>query len=47
MDAENRIARARDGRAETLVELYERAGYSRAEPAFLQPADIFLELSGE
>src|SRR5258708_7697299 len=47
MDAENRIARARDGRAETLVELYERAGYLRAEPAFLQPADIFLELSGE
>lgn len=47
MDAENRIARARQGRAEALVELYERAGYSRVEPAFLQPADIFLELSGE
>src|SRR3984893_6725178 len=47
MDAENRIARARDVRAKTLVELYERAGYLRAEPAFLQPADIFLELSGE
>ena len=47
MDAENRIARARDGRAETLVELYERAGYLRVEPAILQPADIFLELSGE
>ena len=47
MDAENRIARARDGRAEALVELYERAGYVRVEPAILQPADIFLELSGE
>jgi ATP phosphoribosyltransferase regulatory subunit len=47
MDAENPIARARDGRAETLVELYERAGFLRVEPAILQPADIFLELSGE
>lgn len=34
-------------RAETLVDLYERAGYLRAEPAVLQPADVFLELSGE
>lgn len=34
-------------RAETLVDLFERAGYLRAEPAVLQPADVFLELSGE
>ncbi|MDP1909361.1 MAG: ATP phosphoribosyltransferase regulatory subunit, partial [Hyphomicrobium sp.] len=34
-------------RAETLVDLYERAGYQRAEPDILQPADVFLELSGE
>ncbi len=34
-------------RAEALVDLYERAGYARAEPAVLQPADVFLELSGE
>ncbi len=34
-------------RAETLVDLYERAGYLRAEPDLLQPADVFLELSGE
>ena len=46
MNAENRT-RARDGRAESLVEIYERAAYVRVEPAILQPADIFLELSGE
>ena len=37
----------KNGRASALVELYERAGYARAEPAILQPAEIFLELSGE
>jgi ATP phosphoribosyltransferase regulatory subunit len=37
----------KNGRAAALVELYERAGYARAEPAILQPAEIFLELSGE
>jgi ATP phosphoribosyltransferase regulatory subunit len=37
----------KNGRALALVELYERAGYSRVEPAILQPAEIFLELSGE
>jgi len=47
MDAETRLSSARDSRAETLVEIYERAGYARVEPAILQPADIFLELSGE
>jgi ATP phosphoribosyltransferase regulatory subunit len=39
--------RARNGRANGLVDLYERAGYVRVEPAVLQPADIFFELSGE
>jgi ATP phosphoribosyltransferase regulatory subunit len=39
--------RARNGRAEALVELYERAAYVRVQPAILQPADAFLELSGE
>lgn len=38
---------ARNGRANVLVELYERAGYARVEPEILQPAEIFLELSGE
>jgi ATP phosphoribosyltransferase regulatory subunit len=36
-----------NGRAETLVASYERAGYSRCEPAILQPAEPFLDLSGE
>jgi len=40
-------ARARNGRAEALVDLYERAAYVRVQPPILQPADAFLELSGE
>jgi ATP phosphoribosyltransferase regulatory subunit len=36
-----------DARAETLVSSYERAGYLRVTPAILQPADPFLDLSGE
>ena len=36
-----------DTRAQALVAAYERAGYSRAEPAVLQPAEPFLDLSGE
>ena len=36
-----------DGRAQALVASYERAGYRRAEPAILQPAEPFLDLSGE
>jgi ATP phosphoribosyltransferase regulatory subunit len=39
--------RARNGRANGLVDLYERAGYVRVEPPVLQPADVFFELSGE
>ena len=34
-------------RAEALVASYERAGYLRAQPAILQPAEPFLDLSGE
>src|SRR3954466_697624 len=34
-------------RAEALVASYERAGYARVAPAILQPAEPFLDLSGE
>ena len=33
--------------AQSLVATYERAGYARAHPAILQPAEPFLDLSGE
>jgi len=36
-----------DSRAEALVAAYERAGYARTAPAVLQPAEPFLDLSGE
>jgi ATP phosphoribosyltransferase regulatory subunit len=36
-----------DARAEALVAAYERAGYTRVSPAILQPAEPFLDLSGE
>jgi ATP phosphoribosyltransferase regulatory subunit len=36
-----------DARAEALVAAYERAGYRRVHPAILQPAEPFLDLSGE
>src|ERR1043165_3221675 len=36
-----------DARAEALVAHYERAGYARVAPAILQPAEPFLDLSGE
>ncbi|MBM3530052.1 MAG: ATP phosphoribosyltransferase regulatory subunit [Alphaproteobacteria bacterium] len=36
-----------DTRAEALVAAYERAGYRRVAPAILQPAEPFLDLSGE
>jgi ATP phosphoribosyltransferase regulatory subunit len=36
-----------DSKAEALVAAYERAGYSRTAPAILQPAEPFLDLSGE
>jgi ATP phosphoribosyltransferase regulatory subunit len=36
-----------DPRAEALIAHYERAGYARVAPAILQPAEPFLDLSGE
>src|SRR6059036_4166280 len=36
-----------DARAAALVAHYERAGYARVAPAILQPAEPFLDLSGE
>lgn len=38
---------SKDTRADTLVASYERAGYARVAPAMLQPAEPFLDLSGE
>jgi ATP phosphoribosyltransferase regulatory subunit len=36
-----------DGRAHALVASYVRAGYAQLEPPVLQPAEPFLDLSGE
>ena len=36
-----------DARAEALLAAYERAGYARLAPPMLQPAEPFLDLSGE
>ena len=36
-----------DAQAQALVASFERAGYGRVEPAILQPAEPFLDLSGE
>ncbi|MEZ5788240.1 MAG: ATP phosphoribosyltransferase regulatory subunit [Xanthobacteraceae bacterium] len=38
---------ADDGRADSLLASYERAGHFRVRPAILQPAEPFLALSGE
>src|SRR5882757_9388737 len=38
---------APDERAEALLASFERAGYARVTPAILQPAEPFLDLSGE
>src|SRR5918995_4012557 len=32
---------------DALIALFEREGYARVEPTVLQPAEIFLDLSGE
>ena len=32
---------------DALIALFEREGYARLEPPVLQPADIFIDLSGE
>ena len=36
-----------DPRAQALVGAYMRAGYARMDPPLLQPAEPFLDLSGE
>src|SRR6516162_8819588 len=36
-----------DARAQALVASYARAGYTQIEPPVLQPAEPFLDLSGE
>src|SRR5258707_8786563 len=36
-----------EAKAQALVTSFERAGYGRVEPAILQPAEPFLDLSGE
>src|SRR2546430_17645859 len=38
---------APEARAEALIAAFERAGYARVAPAILQPAEPFLDLSGE
>src|SRR5712675_1387568 len=38
---------APDARAEALLASFARAGYTRVQPAILQPAEPFLDLSGE
>ena len=40
-------AKGPEARAEALVASYERAGYARLVPPILQPAEPFLDLSGE
>jgi len=40
-------AKGPDARAEALIASYERTGYRRCAPAILQPAEPFLDLSGE
>ena len=47
MDASVTQKHEPDARAEALVSSYERAGYARVAPAMLQPAEPFLDLSGE
>jgi ATP phosphoribosyltransferase regulatory subunit len=45
--AESPVSLRPDARAEALLAQFERAGYVRATPAILQPAEPFLDLSGE
>ncbi|HLN11135.1 MAG TPA: ATP phosphoribosyltransferase regulatory subunit [Xanthobacteraceae bacterium] len=47
IDATTSPARAPDDRGATLLAHYRRAGYVRAEPPILQPAEPFLDMSGE
>ena len=43
----NEMMKLADARAETLVGAFHRAGYRRVAPPILQPAEPFLDLSGE
>ena len=43
----NGVTSQPDARAEALVAAYEAVGYVRTAPAILQPAEPFLDLSGE
>ena len=47
MSESERAPSGPDGRAATLLAQYERAGYRRIDPPILQPAEPFLDLSGE
>jgi len=47
IDATTPPARAAEDRGAALIASYERAGYVRAQPAILQPAEPFLDMSGE
>lgn len=47
MPQANNTGTGADPRAETLASAYEGAGYARVTPAILQPAEPFLDLSGE
>lgn len=42
-----RAALGRAGLGEPMLGLFAEAGYTRVEPAVLQPADVFIDLSGE
>src|ERR1700689_2728845 len=43
----NTLSNGPDARAQALVASYVRAGYAQTEPPVLQPAEPFLDLSGE
>src|ERR1700683_4077235 len=46
-DMSSTISNGPDARAQALVASYVRAGYAQTEPPVLQPAEPFLDLSGE
>lgn len=44
---DGKLRRAREARAASVRAVFERAGFAAVEPPLLQPADVFLDLSGE
>src|SRR5262249_59651580 len=46
-DRSSTVEKGPDPRAQALVGSYTRAGYVRIDPPVLQPAEPFLDLSGE